>query len=119
MTHERSNARDSSLIGRGGKRWLIRDARVSDARGIALVHVDTWRSTYAGIVALDNLDKLSYDEREQRWTRNLSDPECGRSRFTLVAEDEKDKIVGFASGGPERTNDRVYRGELWAIYVLA
>ncbi|MEH1967766.1 MULTISPECIES: GNAT family N-acetyltransferase [unclassified Nostoc] len=27
-------------------------------------------------------------------------------------------MVGFASGGQERTGDRLYQGELYAIYIL-
>jgi GNAT superfamily N-acetyltransferase len=36
-----------------------------------------------------------------------------------VAEDAQGTIVGFASGGPERSGDPVYTGELYAIYLLA
>jgi GNAT superfamily N-acetyltransferase len=35
-----------------------------------------------------------------------------------VAEDESGEIVGFASGGPERSGDAAYGGELYAIYIL-
>jgi hypothetical protein len=40
------------------------------------------------------------------------EPEC----FLLVAEREGE-IVGFSSGGPERSGDEVYRGEIYALYV--
>ena len=96
---------------------LIREARAADAAAIARVHVDSWRTTYAGILPSDFLASLSYATREQSWSRVLSAP-SGRS-FTCVAEDEEGRIVGFASGGPERTGDPVYKGELYAIYVLA
>ena len=36
----------------------------------------------------------------------------------FVAETEGGNIVGFASAGPEREDDRVYWGELYAIYIL-
>src|SRR5207237_5515109 len=35
-----------------------------------------------------------------------------------VAEDKAGHIVGFVSGGPDRDNDPVYQGELYAIYIL-
>jgi GNAT superfamily N-acetyltransferase len=35
-----------------------------------------------------------------------------------VAEDHAGNIVGFASGGPERSGDPVYTGEVYAIYLL-
>ena len=36
----------------------------------------------------------------------------------FVAETENGDIVGFANAGPEREGDRIYRGELYAIYIL-
>jgi ribosomal protein S18 acetylase RimI-like enzyme len=36
----------------------------------------------------------------------------------LVAHDEGDDLVAFAAGGPERSGDPRFRGELYAIYVL-
>lgn len=36
----------------------------------------------------------------------------------FVAEDDKGNIVGFADCGPDRDNDPIYTGELYAIYVL-
>jgi GNAT superfamily N-acetyltransferase len=39
--------------------------------------------------------------------------------MVYVAEDERGKVIGFASGGPERSGNPRYTGELYAIYVLA
>ena len=36
----------------------------------------------------------------------------------LVAETDGGEVVGFAYVTPERENNRVYRGEIFAIYVL-
>jgi GNAT superfamily N-acetyltransferase len=94
----------------------VRQAVCADAAGIARVHVDSWRTTYRGIVPQDYLDGLTYAERQARWERGLcmSDPEpC-----VYVAEDGNGQIVGFANGGPERSGDPVYRGEIYAIYIL-
>ena len=96
---------------------LIREAHAVDAAAIARVHVDSWRTTYAGILPSDFLASLSYEEREQSWSRALSAP--SRRSFICVAEAEEGRIVGFASGGPEREGDPAYKGELYAIYVLA
>jgi GNAT superfamily N-acetyltransferase len=93
----------------------IRLATLADAEGIARVKVDTWRTTYRGIVPDATLAKLSYDEQRSRWERQLR---AADGRFTYVVEDENGKVVGFASGGPVRTDDPGYAGELYAIYVL-
>jgi GNAT superfamily N-acetyltransferase len=94
---------------------LIREATVDDAAGIARVHVDTWRATYAGIVPAEHLAALSAEAGAQRWRSNLAAAEPGR--FTYVADDAG-QVVGFASGGPERSGDPEYRGEVYALYVL-
>ena len=87
-----------------------------DAGPIARVHVDTWRTTYAGIVPEEHLASLSYQERESRWDRILTTDQPASSYF--VAENDVGEVVGFASGGPERESNQASRGEIYAIYVL-
>ena len=94
----------------------IREAVPADAGPITRVHIDTWRTSYAGIVPDEHLAGLSYDDREAVWGQILT-----RHRHTqhnFVAETDGGEIVGFAGGGPEREGDEVYRGELYAIYLL-
>ena len=96
---------------------ILREPTHEDIPAIARVHVDTWRTAYRGIVPDAHLAKLSYEDRENRWHQILNqDPESGN--FTYVAEHASEKIVGFASGGPERERHPVYKGELTAIYIL-
>jgi ribosomal protein S18 acetylase RimI-like enzyme len=38
--------------------------------------------------------------------------------LVYVAEDDAGNIIGFASGGPERSGDPVYSGQVYAIYLL-
>lgn len=94
---------------------LIRRAEPKDARDLARVHVDAWRTTYAGIVPAEYLDSLSYERRESIWTSILADPDS--TSISFAAEEPAGSIVGFGSGGPERENDPVFRGELYAIYI--
>lgn len=77
----------------------VRMATVNDAAAIARVHVDSWRTTYAGIVPDDFLAGLSYASREQRWRELLS----GVS-VAWVAEADG-AVVGFAAGGANREPD--------------
>ncbi len=95
----------------------IRLADVSDSDGIARVRIDTWRTAYVGIVPDAHLAEMSYERGAARWRQGVA--EQGPSNFTLVAVDLAEQIIGFASGGPEREGDPVYRGEVYAIYVLA
>lgn len=74
----------------------VREAKISDATGIALVHVESWRTTYKSILPKEFLMNLSYKRREQFWETSI--PEGN----VFVAENDEGKIVGFASGGIER-----------------
>lgn len=95
----------------------IRQAVVADAAAIARVHVESWRTTYHGIVPDDYLANLSYERRATYWASELNKPD--NPHVIFVAEDDQGEVVGFASGGPEREADPVYTGELYAIYLLA
>ncbi|MFD1032523.1 GNAT family N-acetyltransferase [Metaplanococcus flavidus] len=91
----------------------IRKAALSDARGIAEVHVDSWITTYRNIIPDEYLNQLTYEAREQLWINNL------KSCDVFVAEDENGKIVGFADNGEERTgNYEKLKGEVYSIYIL-
>jgi GNAT superfamily N-acetyltransferase len=119
----------------------LREARPGDAQGIARIHLQSWRETYAGIVSPDFLETISIQARLKSWQENLA-PSYRGPRFNLVAEVGSTGIVGFASGGRQRDWDRLsgrphaearagggnrpaalahlrdYDGELWAIYLL-
>lgn len=94
----------------------IREAEPADAKSIAKVHIQTWQTSYAGIIPTEYLASLSYQEREARWVDILEANRPAMSNF--VAEAKGEGVVGFAGGGPERDGDQTYRGELYAIYVL-
>ncbi len=95
----------------------IRKARLSDAEGRAKVAVDTWRTTYKGIVPDATLAGLSYEQSAQRWRESLSKADA--ATFHFVAEDEDRKIVGLAGAGLCRDPHPPVAGELFAIYVLS
>ena len=80
------------------------------------VHVDAWRTTYAGIVPAGHLAGLSYRDRESRWERILTADRPAESNF--VAETVGGDVVSLAGGGPEREGNPTYLGELYGIYVL-
>lgn len=79
-----------------------------------MVHVESWRQTYADILSQEFLASLSYERREEVWRRTLSSP----GDLTLVAEIPETGIVGFVSAGAERSGDPIYTGEVYAIYLL-
>jgi GNAT superfamily N-acetyltransferase len=95
---------------------MIREAELDDVQAIAKIHVDTWHTTYKGIIPESYLAKLSYQQRENAW-RNILESTTNNSQFVCVAENAGE-IIGFVNGGQERSGDRIYKGELYAIYIL-
>jgi len=93
----------------------IRLAKIEDAPAIARVHVDTWRTTYSGLIAEEHLARLSYERGQTQWVENLTDQ---KEKRTFVAESQPGQIVGFAACGPIREKIEDLDGELYAIYVL-
>jgi GNAT superfamily N-acetyltransferase len=92
---------------------LVRRADVDDAAAIARVHVESWQTTYRGLLPDDFLDSLTEGRYRERWLRSLGD----EATRVYVAEDNHE-VVAFASGGRERAGEGEYSGELYAIYVL-
>ncbi|HET9999863.1 MAG TPA: GNAT family N-acetyltransferase [Ktedonobacteraceae bacterium] len=94
----------------------IREACIEDAAGMAKVHVDSWRTTYAGIVPDAYLANLSYARRENLWRDILGN--ISENKYRFVAVNDAGQIVGFVSGGPKRNGDPMYQAELYSIYLL-
>jgi len=90
----------------------IRRAVVEDSVAIAHVHVDSWRSTYAGIIPDAFLASLSIEERAAVWKDVI---DSGGTAF-FVAESGPG-IFGFACGGKLRDAIDGYDSELYAIYL--
>lgn len=90
----------------------IRAATEHDAGAIAHVHVQSWRTTYAGIVPEEYLATLNEAERELAWRDRLA-----RDIRVYIA-DLDGQIVGFISGGVIREPVQTYDAELYAIYLL-
>ena len=84
---------------------------------IAQVHVASWRTTYKGIFADATLDKLDVESRTQQWTERLVKQEPKTATF--VAIDVNDRVIGFANGGPARSEELKTDGELYAIYLYS
>lgn len=87
-----------------------------DASAIANIYVDSWRSTYAGVLPDEVLLKLNSSDREKRWWRQVLG-RYRRNHLVQVAEDSRDGVVGFASGGPARGDNLPYRSEIYTLYL--
>lgn len=101
--------------------YHIRKPTESDAEGIAFVHVNSWKTSYTGIIDQDFLESLSYEKRLASWKEILK----SKNSQELVVLLNK-QIVGFVGFGPiraesylaffEDTEKKI--GEIYAIYLL-
>jgi ribosomal protein S18 acetylase RimI-like enzyme len=100
---------------------VVRPAGEADAAGIARVHVETWRSTYAGLLPTEYLAALSTVRQAASWAQLLHYP--SERRGTFVAVERELGVVGFVSAGQVRKvpvtpdDDWSNAGEIFTLYV--
>lgn len=95
--------------------FLVRKAVYSDAETIAAIHVNTWKSTYTNLLAERDLTNMTYGNHRALWETVLRMQK--KEQCTFVIQNEE-KMVGFISGGPERTKRFGYDSEIYTIYIL-
>lgn len=99
----------------------IRRASPGDARAIARVHVECWRSAYAGILPDRVMVDMSVEDKAVFWRRMVQ--RAGRRDAVLVASladsaSPRSQIVGFASCAAANAGPPDYDGEVQTLYVL-
>jgi GNAT superfamily N-acetyltransferase len=100
----------ANLIAMG---MVVRRATAEDSGAIARIQVDTWRTTYRGIVPHKYLDEMEVVPRAEYWRGHLA-AEASR---VYVAE-TNGKIYGFISGCRLREPFLDFDGEIAAIYIV-
>ncbi len=91
---------------------VLRPAARGDAAAIGRVYVETWRTTYAGVLPDKVLIGMSAERQAQSWSRQIVARELVR-----VAAASSAGVVGFGSAGPVRGGD-AGQGEIYTLYVL-
>lgn len=95
----------------------IRSANQCDVEAIAVVHVESWRATYRGLVPHDFFAGLSVEDRKAVWEEVISTAAADPGVFVL--EDE-DVLIGFCHWSPSRDDDAGPDvGEVTSIYLLS
>lgn len=92
----------------------VRRARVCDAAILGHLEVETWRTTYAGMLADEVLLGMSVEKQTRAWVAELG----SGSADVLVWEDDCEGVVAFGQCGPQRHHVLDYAGEIYTLYVL-
>jgi len=95
----------------------IRRARPTDAPGIGIVHVSSWRSAYAGVLPDDFLANLSVARQTAYYDRAIR---IGLGVHVAVLSSpnssEGNRVVGFSTARRNR-GEAVAEGEVETLYV--
>lgn len=94
-------------------RFAVREAVLADAAGIARVHVDSWQTSYRGILPDTVLDRIDVGQRVESRRRILA---SGDGLHLVAYDITHGDIVGFCDAGAARRNVK-YAGEVYAIYL--
>lgn len=92
---------------------LIRPSQKADVHSIARVYIRTWQDTYLGLVPFGYLYTMSAQRLGQEFLNELNS-----NRVVSYVAEDAGQVVGFISGGFERKKDRIYNGEIYALYVM-
>lgn len=102
--------------------FAIREARAADAAGMARVHVQSWRSTYPGLIPDSFLVNLSEPPAAARWGAVAEQRGPGQGAYVAIdtagAVAPAGTVLGIASFGARRGAVDGFGGEFYALYVL-
>lgn len=90
----------------------VRPARLEDARVIAQIEVETWRSTYAGMLP----DRVLLNMSERRQIASWASFLRHRPEDVVVAQSGS-QVVGFGNCGTQRDSSIRFAGEVYTLYV--
>ena len=96
---------------------IVRPANENDIRAIAGLYVNTWRSTYAGILPDKVLIEMSIERQMVIWARAIRHAGGEAEENILVIGNEYDSIFGVSSCGFNRDRNKSYSGEVYSLYI--
>ena len=104
---------------------FVREARASDAPGLARIQIESWRSAMAGLVPSEVLSELgSAEERfAERWREAITSPPTSKHKVHVAVDrsaDDPSRPLGFAAAGPATDEDK-WPGtdaQLYELHVL-
>lgn len=92
----------------------IRRATAQDAPAIARVRIDSWRTTYRGLIPDAYLDGMRVDDSTEIWNRVLT---AGANTTSVFVAESDGEVIGFAAGNMLGEPRYDLNAELSAVYV--
>ncbi|MFP3579667.1 GNAT family N-acetyltransferase [Arthrobacter sp. SIMBA_036] len=96
--------------------FTLRAALVDDAEAMAVMHIQSWRESYASMLPPEFFisQEKALEDRIERYRASIA---AGRVR--MLAHDSDGGLVGLAAAGPGRDEDSPCGVELFMLYTLA
>jgi GNAT superfamily N-acetyltransferase len=95
-------------------RFAVRVATQADAEGIAYAHVESWETSYRGVLPDGVLDRIDVGQRVESRRRLRGEP---GGRHHVAYHVTHRGIVGVFDAGESR-RPGPYDGEVYALYLL-
>jgi GNAT superfamily N-acetyltransferase len=92
----------------------VRRATAGDAPAIARVRVDSWRTTYRGMIPDAYLDGMQIEASTAIWDRVLT---AGPNTTSVFVAEASADVVGFACGTMLKEPKHGFDAELAAVYL--
>jgi GNAT superfamily N-acetyltransferase len=98
----------------------IRDARKSDLRAIAQIHLTGWERTYGSIISPVQMAERSVEKRLPLWQRWQADPD----NLILIGGESTEAPQGFLFGGHVKDHDFIsghcndFDCEIYSLHTL-
>jgi ribosomal protein S18 acetylase RimI-like enzyme len=89
----------------------IRQAKASDAIGVAATHDEAWRTAYQGIIPGVELEKLVSRRGPEWWDSAI------RKGSRIAVLGFGDTVAGYANYGRNRARSLAYDGEIYELYL--
>lgn len=99
------------------KEVSLRRATVADAEAIAAVRVESWQTTYRGMIPDTYLDQMRIEDSFLHWKQILEALPAAGDRVCVYVAESEGYIIGFASGMLLPEPKLGMRAELTAIYL--
>jgi GNAT superfamily N-acetyltransferase len=99
---------------RRGPAIVVRPAGAGDAPAIARVRIDSWRTTYRGLIPDAYLDGMQVDASTALWDRVLT---AGPNTTSVFVAEHGADVVGFACGTELKEPKHGFDAELAAVYL--